>query len=478
MPFPHAPISFAQQADAPYGEVETAARQTWRGTGSMDPIKLPTWLRIAAVAGIAVLVAGASLFAWRWYSKPTTLTVAVGSVDGEASRLIAAIARKLTQSNAPVRFNVIETGSALGAANEFSSGKVDLAVVRGDVGDLSQAQVVAIVAHAVALLIAPPGSPFSDMAGLKRVTVGVVAADTNRKIVQALTDEYDLVRAGVTFKDLPPADARRVLDAKEVRAILIVVPLSEKYLTMIRGLFPQNAKTAPVLVPIEQAGAIAGKERAFESFDVPKGTLRGAPPAPSDDLTTLRTTFYLVAQKKLGTDLVTDLTQAVMAARRDLLPELPILAQIAGPDTDSDAYLPVHPGAAAFYNGTQESFLDKWGNIIFLAPMIAGALASVLAAAWKFLRTAAPLSAEEALDVLYALGRRIRVSGKEAELDEIEREIDRVLQTQRLKEAAGQRESRDVIALNVAAHRLENLIHDRRLVVASAQGTPREPVQG
>ena len=167
-----------------------------------------------------------------------------------------------------------------------------------------------------------------------------------------------------------------------------------------------------------------------------------------------------------------------MNARRDLLTELPILAQVTAPDTDASAYLPVHPGAAAFYNGTQASFLDKWGNIIFLAPMIAGALASLLAAAWKFLRAGAPLTREEALDALYALGRRIRISNSEAELDEIEREIDRVLQTQRVKQAAGEEEARDVIALNVAAHRLENLIHDRRLMLASQQTrTPGEQAQ-
>jgi TRAP-type uncharacterized transport system substrate-binding protein len=445
----------------------------------MDPTRLPAWLRITLVAGIAVLIAGASLLAWRWYSKPTTLTVAVGSLDGEASRLVTAIARKLTQSNAPVRFSIIETGSALEAANTFASGKADLAVVRGDAGDLSQAQVVAIVAHAVALLVAPPGSPVTDLAELKRATVGVVGGEINRKIVKALTDEYDLGRANVTFKDLPPAEARKALEAKEVRAILIVAPLAEKYLAMIRGLFVQNAKTAPVLIAIEQAGAIAARERAFESFDVPKGTLRGAPPVPADDLTTLRTSFYLVARKKLGNDLVSSLAESVMNARRDLLPELPILSQIAAPDTDADAYLPVHPGAAAFYNGTQESFLDKWGNIIFLAPMIAGALVSVLAAAWKFLRAGKLQTPEQALDTLYALGRRIRVCRSEAELDEIEQDIDRVLQAQRLKAAAGEDEARDVTALNVAAHRLENLIHDRRLVLASQQDSkPRQPVHG
>jgi TRAP-type uncharacterized transport system substrate-binding protein len=444
----------------------------------MNQTTLPIWLRIALVAGITVLVAGASLFAWRWYTRPTTLTIAVGSLDGEASRLVSALASKLAQQKAPVRLNMVEAGNAADAANAFSSGKVDLAVVRGDVGDLSRAQAVAVVARTVVLLVAPPGSAITDMAGLKRVTIGVVGGDINQRLVKVLTDEYDLARSGVTFRNLGLADVRRAIDSKEVRAILIVMPLAEKYLSLLRGLFPQGGKSGPVLIPIDSAAAIAEKDRAYESFDVPKGTLRGSPSNPADDVTTLRTSFYLVAQKKLGNDLVTDLTESVMNARRDLLAELPILAQVTAPDTDASAYLPAHPGAAAFYNGTQQSFLDKWGNIIFLAPMIAGALASVLAAAWKFLRAGAPLTREEALDALYALGRRIRVSSSETELDEIEREIDHVLQTQRLKQAAGEEEARDVVALNVAAHRLENLIHDRRLLFAPQQvGTPGERSQ-
>jgi TRAP-type uncharacterized transport system substrate-binding protein len=441
----------------------------------MDPTKLPPWVRITLVAGIAVLIAGASLFAWRWYSRPTTLTIAVGSFDGEASRVVAALAGKLAQQKAPVRLSLVEKGSALDAANAFSSGEVDLAVVRGDVGDLSQAQAVAIVAHAVALLVAPPGSVITDMAGLKRVTVGVIGGDINKRLIKAVSDEYDLTRAGVTFKDLALPDVRRSLEAKEVRAILVVMPLSEKYLSLLRGLFPPSAKSGPVLIPLEQAGAIAGRDRAYESFDVPKGTLRGAPPNPSDDLTTLRTSFYLVAQKKLDSDLITDLTESLMNARRDLLAEYPLLGQISTPDTDASAYIPLHPGGAAFYNGTQESFLDKWGNIIFLTPMILGGLASVLAAAWKFLRAGTPLTREEALDALYGLGRRIRVSGSEAELDEIERDIDRLLQAQRTEAGFGEQATHDVVALNVAAHRLENLIHDRRLVVASQKGgAPQE----
>jgi TRAP transporter TAXI family solute receptor len=431
---------------------------------------MPRWLRIILVAGVVVVVTGAGLFGYRWYSRPTTLTIAVGSLDGEAPKLVSALASGLAEANAPVRLKLVETKSALEAADLFSSGKTDLAVVRGDVGDLSQAQAIVILAQAVVLLVAPPGSTIADVADLKRVSVGVVGGEINRKVVGVLTQEYDLGRANVTFRDLAPADTRKALDAKEVRAILLVVPLAEKYLTLLRGLFPQNPKTAPVLIPIEAAGAIAEKQPAYESFDIPKGTLRGSPPVPGDDVTTLRVPFYMVARKKLDNDLVSGLTAALMKARRDLLGELPMLGQMTAASTDSDAYLPVHPGAAAFYNGTQVSFLDKWGNAIFLAPMIFGGLVSVLAAAWKFLRTGEPRNGEAGLDSLYALGGRIRSTQAEAELSDIEREIDEVLQAQRARSAAGEENALDDTTLNVAAHRLQSLIHDRRIFLAAQPG--------
>ncbi len=66
-------------------------------------------------------------------------------------------------NKAPVRLRVVETKGPAESAAAFSSGKTDLAVVRGDVGDLSQAQAIVVLTEAVALLVAPPGprSPMS-----------------------------------------------------------------------------------------------------------------------------------------------------------------------------------------------------------------------------------------------------------------------------------------------------------------------------
>jgi TRAP-type uncharacterized transport system substrate-binding protein len=435
---------------------------------SVNKIKMrvPLWLRVVLLVAVVALGAGAGLFAYRYYKRPVTLSVAVGSIDGEAAKAMSAIASRLVSTDASVRLKVVDTGTALEAAKAFSEGKVDLAVVRGDVGDLSKAQALVVMSHVVLLIVAPPGSTIDAMEKLKGRSVGVIGGDVNSKIVDVLSKTYDLDRSKV-FKSMALTDARRALQAKEISALLVVMPLAEKYLSLLRGILQQGPKMLPILISIDSAGSIAESERAYESFDVPKGTLRGSPPVPDDDVTTLRTSLYLVANKKLSSDLISGFTQTIMSVRRDLLREEPLFAQITAPSTDADAFIPLHPGAAAFYNGTQQSFMDEYGNAIYLTPMVLGGIASVLAAAWKFLGIGNPEIKEGPLDSLYALARRIRKVGTERELSDIEDEIDNILKAQRVLAASGDEDAVDTSILNIAAHRLENLIHDRRAMLAN-----------
>ena len=74
--------------------------------------------------------------------------------------------------------------------------------------------------------------------------------------------------------------------------------------------------------------------------------------------------------------------------------------------------------------------------------MVLGGIASVLAAAWKFLAIGNPETIEGPLNSLYALARRIRTAGAESELSVIEEEIDSILKTQRIKAQSGRRKRR------------------------------------
>jgi TRAP-type uncharacterized transport system substrate-binding protein len=432
----------------------------------MGSIRMPFWLRLVSLIGVVALCTGAGLLVYRWYTHPVTLTVAVGTIDGEGAKAMSALASQFVSDGASVRFKVIDAGTTPEAAKAFAAGNVDLAVVRADVGDLSQAQAIVVLTHMTVLLIAPPGSSIDSIDKLKGHTVGVLSGETNTRIVEVLNNTYDLARGKVVFKNLGFQDARQAIQSKQVSALLVVIPLTQRYLTLVKGFFPQGAKALPVLIPIEAAGAIADANRAYESFDVPKGTVRGSPPVPDDDLTTLRTSMYLVAKKSLSNDVGTALTEAIIKARRELLAENPLFAQITAPSTDTDAYLPVHPGALAVYNGTQQSFVDEYSNFIYIGPMVLAGIASVLAAGWKFLGIGQPEFKAGPLDTLYGLARQIRSVNSEAEISKIEDQIDDILKEEGIKAENDDETAVDATTLNVVAHRLENLIHDRREILA------------
>jgi TRAP-type uncharacterized transport system substrate-binding protein len=423
---------------------------------------LPFWVRAVLLAGVISLIAGAGLISYRFYERPTTLTVAVGSLDGEARQAASLIAGHFVTVGAPIRLRIENAGNVLDAAKAFAAGKADLAVVRADVGDLTQARAVAVMAEGVVMIVAPPGSNLTSIAKLRDHTVGVVGGEINHHVVDVLKKEYDLAHANVTFKDLAPQEVRQAVQAKQIAALIIVTPLTDKFLSLIKGLFRETATSAPVLIPIDSAGAITDGKGPYESFDIPKGTLRGSPAIPDDDVTTLRVPYMLVANRHLNPQVVGELAKRVMAARRDLAGNQPLIAGIATPTLDAEAFITVHPGAAAFYNGTQESFMDRWGNAVYLTPMVIGGLASVFAAAWRFLGIRASDAAHGTLSRLCILREGIRDLADEAGLRKLEDEIEALLRAHLAKSSDDEEAGSEALAAIALAQRLDNLIHHRR----------------
>ena len=136
-----------------------------------DPMKnfsiaLPFWARALLLAGIVGIVLGAGLIAWRVSTGPTTLSLAVGSFDGEAAKIAGIVADRLAATRAAVRLKIVPTDSVLDSAKTFATGKTDLAIVRADVGDLSQARSVALVNKSVLMILALPGSSLTSVISL------------------------------------------------------------------------------------------------------------------------------------------------------------------------------------------------------------------------------------------------------------------------------------------------------------------------
>ncbi|MDO9294461.1 TAXI family TRAP transporter solute-binding subunit [Bradyrhizobium sp.] len=390
--------------------------------------------------------------------------------------LISAVAARLTTSNAHVRLKVVDTNTSAKASELLAAHKADLAVVRGDTGGLGDARSVLLLTHGVVLLMTPSTVSGDSLGDLRNTKIGVIGGPINRPAVEALKQVYQFDRAKIEFQDVAIADATAALSSGQVHALLAVVPLTEKYLAKVRQLFQKaGAKgSGPKLIEIESAGAVANIARYYESYDIPKGTLRGAPPAPSDDLTSLRVSYFLVANKSVSAEDITDLTQSLVDVRRDLLSQYPILAQAAAPSTDANALIPIHPGAATYYNGNQQSFLDKYDDKLYYGSLLLGSLISIVIAAWRF--AGSGNGSQSMVEPLYELGNEIKGAKSEAELDKVEKRIDDMLKAELARNASGEgADSNDMAALGLAAHRLQHLMNHRRTLLRSASAA-REPV--
>jgi hypothetical protein len=191
---------------------------------------------------------------------------------------------------------------------------------------------------------------------------------------------------------------------------------------------------------------------------------------PDDDLTTLRVPYFIVANKNLSDDAVTALTKAMMEARRDLVGEFPLLAQVMAPSTDKDAYVPIHPGAAAFFDGDEKTIFDKYGDQFFYGSMLLGTLMSVLAAVWKFMTRDMGKPDERPSMRLYALVAKINDVKSETDLAAIEQQVDEILKVELEKCSSGQVDSGEMSAMNMASQRLQYLMAQRRLALNGAGG--------
>lgn len=424
---------------------------------------IPFWLRLTIVISVVCIVLGGVLAAYRIYMRPTVLTLAVGSLDGETNKVASLLAGHIAASNtASVHIKIINEPNILAAANDFREGRADLAVIRADTEDLPKARTVALVARAAAVVVTPPGSNYTKFRDLAGKTIGVVGEGINRSLVTALSNEYDTARLKIAFRDIPINEVRQAVVSNEVAALLMVLPIARRYIGYIDKLFQNDANLAPNILSIDGAEAIATTERAYNTFIVPQGSLQGSPPIPPDNRITLETNVYLVARDDLDPDLVANLTREIMLSKRDLGVEQPALAQIVAPELDSAAYIPVHPGAAEYYNNTQRDWLDKYANWIFLLPIIFGIGATTFAATWKFLEYENDHFQETLMAANYHLPKKIRGASSEMELQQIEDELDSLLHTHLTHARSGKESDSNMLVLHAAAQRLDNLIHHQR----------------
>ena len=104
------------------------------------------------------------------------------------------------------------------------------------------------------------------------------------------------------------------------------------------------------LVPIEQAPALHLRRSAIQPGRIPRGSYRGYPPLPERDLETASVNRLLVASSDVPPDVIYQITEVLFERRRELSELNTLASLIAAPDITGGTTLPLHDGAAQYYD--------------------------------------------------------------------------------------------------------------------------------
>jgi TRAP-type uncharacterized transport system substrate-binding protein len=411
------------------------------------------WAKYLAIGGACVLGLGLVLTLWlnsglaRW-----TLTVATGPTLDGGLAYFAAVNQVFSEERPHVRLQRIQNDTLQASAKMLESGKADLAIARSDIAMPNNGQSIAIFRRDCLVLIVPAHSPVESLQGLAGKKVGLLRGGSEEqdaqleRLLNTILGFYNISthrvdRVFLSAEEIGPAVAK-----KQVAGVLALAPEGPGPIPKAIAAIAHATRAQPDLIGDDQAEALAKRIPGTESTEIPVGAFGGIAPKPEEALTTLAVTYRLVARYSLSDFVAGEVARLVFLAKTRLIASSPLAMQIEAPDTEASS-LPVHPGAAAFFNGEQASLVDSATNILYLASIILGVFGSGFAWLIDSWRNPKSNDGRTAIERLISIMREAREADL-AKLDQLEDEIDEIVERSLGADAA---QNLDADQLNVLA---------------------------
>jgi len=439
---------------------------------SRSAVRKATFITLAGVLAIVGALTGGYYFAMR----PVPLKIAVGPPNSDDVRVVQTLTQAFSQNHSYVRLRPVQTEGATESASALADGRVDLAIIRGDLEVPKNAQAVATLRKNVAVLWVPPpgkgkgkksGAKITKIAQLSGRKVGVVGrTPANINLLKVILQQYGVDPSKVEIVQFPVNEAAEAIRNQKADVYLAAGPVNSKITAEAIAASTKDGGT-PTFLAIDSAEAIAQNHAAYEAAEIPAGAFGGSPDRPDDEVKTISFNHHIVARKGVSESVIAAFTRQLFAARQQLLTDFPLAAKIETPDTDKDAAIPVHPGAAAFVDGEEKTFLDRYSDYIWWGLMALSAMGSV--GAWfagylkKDERNNNSSLRERLLDMI-ATARR---SDSAEELDQLQAEADDILRDTLHCYEHGAIEEGALTAFNIALEQFHNAVADRKALLFS-----------
>jgi TRAP transporter TAXI family solute receptor len=446
-------------------ETSDLARRRRRGRNSL-----------LLVLAVGFLVFGAAAGALYYALRPVTLRIAVGPPGSDDQKLIQAMAKAFANDGSAVRLSPITTDGAVEALALLGAAKADLAVARGDLEMPADAQTVAIVRKNFVVLWSPSGLPgkgsrkppaakIKEIADLAGHRVGVIGrTPANAALLRVILDGSGVAPDKVAVTQFATDQLEELARDPTLDAFMAVGPLDSK-ITSDAIAATARARGEPKFLAIDASEAIAVRHPRYEAEEIPASIFNAKPAWPDDKVDTVSVSHLIVARTALSETTVAAFFRQLFAVRQSLARQVPGAAHIRKPDTDKDAELPVHRGAAAVIDGTERTFLDKYGDYFWFALLLLSGIGS--AGAWlrHYLNRDEREENTSHRNKILAMVSRVRTAASNEDLLAMQREVDAIIAETLECYDDGAIEEEELAAFGLVLELFDHAVAERRAVL-------------
>ena len=428
------------------------------------------------ILAAGIFMFGAAAAALYYLLQPVTLRIAVGPPGSDDQKLIQLMAQTFARDKSGVRLSLISTPGATESLALFASGRTDLAVARGDLNLPANAESVAILRKNVVVLWAPSGiapkgskkAPAPKIKSLEELAghrVGVIGrSEANVKLLRTILTEAGINADKVAVTQFGTNQLAEMARDPTIGAFMTVGPLNSK-ITVDAINATAAARGEPKFLPIEVSETIAKKHPIYESEEIPGSIFASSPARPEDKIETVSVNHLIIAPKTLSDTAVGAFARQLFTVRQQLARELPSAAQIEKPDTDKDAALPAHQGAAAYIDGNERTFLERYTDYLWGAILVFSGIGSGWAWLQHYWKRDEREEYAEHRDNLLNLISKVRAAETPEELAEMQGSADSLLREALDCYEDGAIEDGDLSVIGLALEQFHHAVTDRRALI-------------
>jgi TRAP-type uncharacterized transport system substrate-binding protein len=380
-------------------------------------------------AALTLILTVATVWGGRiWVRNSETLVFAVGDPSGVEARFAARLAAVLKNNASGLRLTVVPNADSAKALAQFDRKQADLAVLRTDAKVPSRARALAILEHDLLLLISPAGKKIKSLAELKKKKIAVMAdGENSAAFVRHVLDMADSSDAASRIETAP---ANSTLDKllAPTAGYGAVIAIAHASTIVNDKRYGQYAKHGGfTLNAIDESKALARRDPGISEETMATGTLSSAPAIPDDELDTIGLQWLLVAQSKMPTATAGALARAIYENKADLALDDGFGSKIEPADTDKDALVVAHQGAAEYINDDTKSFMDRYSDVLYLAVAALSIIGSIFAGIYTKITRIAPEKAGELATAILDIGERVEHANSLEALEALQDELEAIL---------------------------------------------------